>query len=181
MSTLNDLLVIYGCMYANKSTELINLANKLTNHGYKVLAIKFIDDTRYEPHNENGVTSIISHNGISYPAVSVRYLNDCVDKLSDVDTVIIDEGQFFSDLIEFAELVCGMKKTIVVAGLDLTFQKLPFGQMPELIKKASWSMKLRAKCNCGAPAEFTKRIVASTEVVLIGGSEMYLPVCEKCW
>lgn len=43
-------------------------------------------------------------------------------------------------------------------------------------------MKLNAVCvYCANEAAFTKRIVESREIQLIGGDEMYKPVCRPCF
>ncbi len=42
--------------------------------------------------------------------------------------------------------------------------------------------KLNAICiTCGLDAPFTKRIVETKETILIGGADMYQPVCRKCF
>ncbi len=62
------------------------------------------------------------------------------------------------------------------------FLTQPFGNILNLIPMAEEVKKLNAVCiDCGNNAGFTKRTVDSKATILIGGSEMYQPVCRKCF
>jgi hypothetical protein len=50
--------------------------------------------------------------------------------LQDVDVIGIDEGQFFPDLLEWCEEQMNKHhRMIVIAALDGTFQRAPFGKV----------------------------------------------------
>ena len=71
---------------------------------------------------------------------------------------------------------------MVVAALDGTFERKPFGKIVSLIPMAEKVTKLCAVCvYCTNEAAFTRRIVESKEIQLIGGDEMYKPVCRSCF
>ena len=71
---------------------------------------------------------------------------------------------------------------VIVAALDATFERKPFGAISELMPLAENITKLAAVCTqCGRDAAFTKRTTESKEVELIGGDEMYIPVCRSCF
>lgn len=54
--------------------------------------------------------------------------------------------------------------------------------MCDLIPKAERVDKLCAVCAvCGGDAAFTRRLVESTQVELVGGAEMYIPSCRTCF
>jgi thymidine kinase len=73
-------------------------------------------------------------------------------------------------------------KIVIVAGLDGTFQRKPFGSILELIPRAEKVTKLSAVCMyCNKDANFTLRTVDDLEVELIGGEEAYKPVCRSCF
>jgi thymidine kinase len=75
-----------------------------------------------------------------------------------------------------------MNKIVVVAALDGTFERKPFGNIINLIPLAEKVSKLNAVCvYCTNEAAFTKRIVKSMEIQLIGGDDMYKPVCRPCF
>ncbi len=71
---------------------------------------------------------------------------------------------------------------MIVAALDATYQRKPFGRILELIPLAEKVCKLNSICvKCGAHASFTKRTSDSSAVELIGGSELYIPLCRGCF
>lgn len=75
-----------------------------------------------------------------------------------------------------------MGKTVVVAALDGTFERKAFGNIIKLNPLAEKVTKLCAVCvYCTNEAAFTRRIVESKEIQLIGGAEMYKPVCRACF
>lgn len=75
-----------------------------------------------------------------------------------------------------------MGKIVLVAALDGTFERKAFGRIIHLIPMAEKVTKLCAVCvYCTKEAAFTKRVVASRQIQLIGGAEMYKPVCRLCF
>lgn len=98
------------------------------------------------------------------------------------DVVAIDEGQFFPDIVEVSERLANEGVVVVIAALDGTFQRKPFGHILSLVPMAEQVTKLSAVCiECGNEAAFTRRTVDSQEVELIGGEESYKPVCRACF
>src|SRR5690349_15640390 len=93
------------------------------------------------------------------------------------DVVGIDEGQFFPDTTQFCELLAQRGKIVIVAALDGTFERKPFGAVLELLPLAETVTKLSAVCmGCYRPAAFSKRLGAETEVKVIGGADKYIAV-----
>ena len=91
--------LIMGCMFAGKSTELLRRCRKHEITGKKVLKVKFSADRRYDAE------SIATHNGIKDQAVPATSLcTDLSDSWRKYDVIGIDEGQFFMDIVEFAEM-----------------------------------------------------------------------------
>ena len=71
---------------------------------------------------------------------------------------------------------------MLVAALDGTFDRKGFGNIINLIPISEKVTKLCAVCvYCTSEAAFTRRIVESKEIQLIGGDEMYKPVCRICF
>jgi thymidine kinase len=102
--------------------------------------------------------------------------------LKNYDVVGIDEGQFFPDIVEFCEEAANQGKTVMVAALDGTFERKAFGNIISLIPMAEKVTKLCAVCvYCTKEAAFTKRVIESRQIQLIGGAEMYKPVCRLCF
>ena len=63
-----------------------------------------------------------------------------------------------------------MDKVVLVAALDGTFERKAFGKIVDLIPLAEKVSKLSAVCvYCSQEAAFTKRVIASRQIELIGG------------
>jgi hypothetical protein len=58
----------------------------------------------------------------------------------------------------------------------------PFGQVCDLLALTEELQKFSAVCHgCSEDAAFSQRLTADTAVELIGGSEMYVPMCRPCF
>jgi len=84
--------------------------------------------------------------------------------------------------VEFSEKLADAGKTVIIAALDATFQRKPFGRILELVPMSEKVTKLTAICiGCGAEAPFTQRFTTESSVELVGGQEMYRPLCRECF
>ena len=173
--------LITGCMFSGKTSSLINIAKMQKLLNKKVLIINFNEDTRYSPNNK-----ITTHDNISFDcfpcakdlfgAMSNEYIN--------ADVICINEGQFFDNLVSFCIMACEQSKDVYVCGLDGDYLKRPFGEILNLIPHCDSVSKLKALCmSCknGTHASFTKKIKKSDELVEIGSTEIYMPVCRNCY
>lgn len=173
--------LIIGCMFSGKSTELIRRVRNYRQINKKILTINFIDDTRY------GTDKIVTHDKISEKAICISNLKSILDmeEFRDTDIIAINEGQFFKDLYEIVTTIADTtNKTVIIAGLDGDSNREMFGDILKLIPYAEELIKLSAYCkicNDGTIANFTKRICKSTNKIIIGGSDMFLPTCRKCY
>ncbi|KAK9903332.1 hypothetical protein WJX75_003109 [Coccomyxa subellipsoidea] len=94
----------------------------------------------------------------------------------------IDEGQFFPDVVEYAERWANEGKIVIIAALDGTFQRQPFRSILELIPLAEEVFKLQAVCSgCHREAAFTHRLGDEQEVEVVGGAENYVASCRACY
>jgi len=170
--------LIIGPMFSGKSTELIRRIRLLQTINKKVLIAKPAIDSRY---NKNSITS---HNYESVECLVLNRLDDISNEaVQEYDTIIIDEGQFFPDLkTTVTYWICNYSVSVIIGGLDGDFQRNPIGKILDLIPYADKCQKLNSLCclcKDGTEAPFTKRIVASTDTVLVGGAEYYTAVCRK--
>ena len=107
-------------------------------------------------------------------------LSDLGDAYKAFDVIGIDEGQFFPDLNEFCERAANEGKVVIVAALDGTFERKPFGAVCDLVPLAEHVEKLTAVCRLtGGDASFSRRLGSETAVELIGGADMYMPVSRR--
>jgi thymidine kinase len=183
MKRLGSITVICGGMFAGKSEELIRLIRRSMYAKKRVQAFKHDYDNRFSE------TDIVTHEGVALKAVPVASADD-IERLLDGDTevVAIEEAQFFdSSLVSLCVRLADKGKTVLVAGLDQDFRRVPFGPVPQLLALADEVVKLRAICvRCGQVASHTQRLVDgrpasyNDPVVLIGASESYEARCRNC-
>lgn len=87
----------------------------------------------------------------------------------------------FPDVPSFVEDMANAGKMVIVAALDGTYQKRPFGRVLELVPLAESVIKLSAVCMmCKRDAAFSQRISSEREVEVIGGPEKYVALCRAC-
>ncbi|XP_022966756.1 thymidine kinase a-like [Cucurbita maxima] len=172
--------VIVGPMFAGKTTSLLRRIQSESINGRSVAIIKSNKDTRY------GLDSIVTHDGMKLPCWAVPNLSSFKQKFGEgaydkLDVIGIDEAQFFDDLYDFCREAADMDgKTVIVAGLDGDYLRRSFGSVLDIIPLADSVTKLTARCEiCGNRAFFTLRKTEEKETELIGGADMYMPVCRQ--
>jgi thymidine kinase len=168
--------IIRGPMFAGKTTEWL----RRLKDAYHCLAIKAAIDTRFN------TPFIRTHDGVVatwLPTFTVARLADMDPKrIASVQVIGIDEGQFFPDLKPMCMKWAEAGKRVIVAGLDLDFQKQPFEPMAQLAAMTPCITSMKAKCHiCEKPASFTQlfKPTQTKDQILVGGSELYRPVCAQ--
>jgi len=168
--------LILGPMFSGKSTRLIEVIRKSVFKAKKTIMVKFISDKRYSDKSE-----VVTHDLIKYDSIECKNLRECFDILKTYDVIGIDEGQFFSDLVEVSEELSLLNKRVIIAALNGDFRMEPFPVIAKIISKADKIKLLKAFCfHCHKDARFSLRIVESNEKVLIGAGEAYKPACREC-
>jgi thymidine kinase len=117
-------------------------------------------------------------------AENVAKARDLLDRVRpDTEVVGIDEGQFFdAELPAVCTALADQGKRVIVAGLDQDYLGKPFEPMPQLLAIAEYITKTLAICMvCGAPANHTQRLIASSERVLVGAQGAYEARCRHCF
>jgi len=174
-------------MMSGKSSKIVKLAHELKNNGETILVIKHSFDNRFSSIDESelltGKKYIITHDGRKYLAETYSNLESISDDKLNVQHILIDESQFFPDLLEFCSKQKSLGKHLYVAGLAKDFARKSFGQIDELIStlQVDHCQQFFAKCECGAKAIHSFRKLQKTQLILIGGSELYEPVCDTCY
>lgn len=169
--------VVCGSMFSGKTEELIRRLTRARFANQKILLVKPRVDDRY--HKEN----VVSHQGTSFEAVCVDHSKDILDIWKKERVVAVDEAQFFDDeLIDVCNHLAKNGVRVIVAGLDMDFQGVPFGPMPKLLSIAEYVTKVHAICvSCGNLAQFSHRTVEDKEQVLVGAVDEYKPLCRFCY
>ena len=134
-------------------------------------------DTRYA---EDSVTSHDRNQIRSTPVPAAANIPILAD---DCDVVGIDEAQFFDDeIVKVCNDLANRGVRVIVAGLDMDFKGKPFGPMPGILAISDYVTKVHAICvRCGSIAQFSHRISAKEQKVMLGGTDSSEPLCRSCF
>ena len=169
--------IICGSMFSGKTEELIRRLNRAIIAKQKVEIFKPAIDVRYDEEN------VVSHDKSSIKSTPVQTASQILLLVSDVDVVGIDEAQFFDkELAYVCNLLANEGIRVIVAGLDMDYLGKPFGPIPSLMATAEYVTKVHAICmQCGNLAQYTHRIIEDDNLVLLGETDNYVPLCRKCY
>lgn len=169
--------VICGSMFSGKTEELIRRLKRARIARQRVEIFKPSIDTRYSDDD------VVSHDSNSVSSTPVDSARSILLLSSEAEVIGIDEAQFFDEsLVEVCTELANGGKRVIVAGLDMDFQGVPFGPMPALCAVAEEVTKVHAICvRCGNLAYLSHRIVADKERVLLGEQNQYEPLCRCCY
>jgi thymidine kinase len=157
--------LIIGPMFAGKTTELLG---RIERYEYQRLSCILLTHSYSTDHGR--------------PAIACERLRSHFRDCLTYDVVAIDESQFFSDIVIFAQIMANSGKLVLIAGLDGTFLRRPFGHILELVSCCESITKLTAICSeTGEDAPFTRRIVDRPEINLIGSGESYRAVSRSAY
>jgi len=187
MSGQGRIEVICGPMFAGKTEELLRRVRRAVIAGRKVLVFDHALDSRHPGDR------LASHAGIDHPATVVSSAAEIVPRVGERSGMVaIDEAQFFgAELVGVAGQLADHGLLVVVAGLDVTFDGLPFEPLPTLMALAERVDKLTAICTvCGEDAVFHARIGATatglagptaTDLVSdhVGSADKYQARCRR--
>jgi len=169
--------IFVGPMFSGKTSKLQEVYKQFKFCNISVEIINHCADNRY---HENMLSS---HDKIMIPCIQTERITDVMPKLSNVEVVLINEGQFFDDLYSCVVDMLKENKMVYVSGLDGDFERKRFGQILDLIPMCDKVTKLTALCSMcrdGTPGIFSHRLTKETQQMLIG-SDNYIPVCRKCY
>lgn len=188
--------IILGGMYAGKTSRLVEIYKQCKFCNISVSVINHSIDNRYDN------TLLSTHDHIKIPCIKTERLLDLWEedinmesnikniprisdkfKIATSSVILINEGQFFSDLETFVKILLLNNKKIYVCGLDGDYERKKFGQILDLIPLCDKVTKLTSLCNLcknGTPGIFSKRITNEKEQTIVG-SDNYIPVCRTCY
>lgn len=185
--------LIFGPMFSEKTTELVRVARRSALAELNVLMIKYVKDVRYSEdqetiHSHDPQTKVRSADSRYVTVLSADRdsLFEVVSNHVETSTpslVLIDEGQFFQHLLLTVVYLQEKGIDCVISALDSDYQRNMFKSIVEVIPFCSSITKVRGVCMSCKKADsiFTRRVVASNDLELIGGAESYQSVCAKCY
>ena len=169
--------MVCGSMFSGKTEELIRRLNRARIAKQKVEIFKPAVDTRYDEQD------VVSHDATAVKSNPVQSASQILFYAEEFEVVGIDEAQFFDDeLVHVCNELANRGKRVIVAGLDMDFTGKPFGPIPQLMATAEYVTKVHAICiRCGNLANYSHRITKNDQLVLLGETDAYEPLCRKCF
>ena len=180
--------VVCGPMFSGKTEELLRRIRRAHIAKLPVALFKPATDTRYDnvevvSHDKNAMPSIVVPNSQALwdhiQASSQRQPG----RSEGYSIVAVDEAQFFDDnLPKVCNDLANQGYRVIVAGLDLDYEGVPFGPMPQLLALAEEVTKLHAVCvETGRSAHFSHRIAGGTDQVELGAQDRYIPLARHAY
>jgi thymidine kinase len=166
-----------GPMYAGKTSQLIRSINDNS----------IVLDFTEEKGCHNGY--ILSHDKVKSRCIKLNRLCnlfittdiDIIDSFRNAKKILINEAQFFPDLLSFVKMIEKYSVRVEVYGLDGDFERNMFGQILDIIPYCDSVVKLKGKCQyCNDLSLFSKRITNNKEQYLVDETA-YHPVCRNCY
>lgn len=188
-----SLKLYIGPMYSGKTSKLIEIYKQCSFCNIPVIVINHSSDTRYHDsmlstHDKNMIpciqantlSEIWNHKDVNstFNNTSFTHL-----KIRTAEVILINEGQFFSDLYTCVIDMLNENKQVYIAGLDGDFERKKFGQILDLIPYSDEVNKLTSLCSIcknGKPGIFSLRLSTEKQQTVIG-SDNYIPVCRNCY
>jgi thymidine kinase len=169
--------VVCGSMFSGKTEELIRRMKRAQFAKQTVEIFKPAVDTRYDD------VKVVSHDSNSIHSTPVPSSSNILLLAAGVDVVGIDEAQFFDmGLVDVCNQLANSGTRVIVAGLDMDYLGKPFGPMPALLAIAEYVTKVHAICmRCGNLANHSHRMTAEEQLVLLGETNNYEPLCRDCF
>lgn len=169
--------VITGSMFSGKTEELIRRLRRARFAKQKVEIFKPRIEIRYSEEE------VVSHDDNSIHSTPVDSAANIILLASEVEVVGIDEAQFFDDgLVGVCNQLANGGIRVIVAGLDMDYQGIPFGPMPKLLSIAEYVTKVHAICvRCGSLANHTHRLSEDDKLIVLGEIDIYEPLCRACY
>lgn len=180
--------IIKGPMFSGKTTRLLDIHKKYSFCGFDTIVINYEKDNRYSD------VLLSSHDKRMIPCIKTLYLSDIVnfndiikskyyDTFLKAKAILINEGQFFPDIVEWVKTAVEMyNKSVYICGLNSDFNRNKFGNWLDLEVFCDNVIMLHAFCsNCKKkPGLFSHRLSNELDIEIIG-SDSYIPVCRNCY
>lgn len=173
------LRILFGPMYAGKTTRLCSLIERASLADRETAVVRHVIDNRFSSD------TMCTHANHSFDMKLVR-----TDTLSTVRTVLdkldvigIDEGQFYPDLKQEVLYHMSRGKEVIIASLDGDKDQVPFQSVLSLIPYATQVEKLTAICESCKNREACTTVTTTSDNssrIQVGGKSMYSARCFYC-
>ena len=184
---MSKLYFKYGAMGSSKTAQALTTKFNYEERGMKVWLIKPSTDDR------DGKDIVRSRIGLFAPCTSIPTTMDLFEAFTkehrDIDVIIADECQFFSEdqIDQLRRIVDECDIPVLCFGLRTDFLCHLFSGSKRLFETADSISEIKTICSCGSKATVNARLDSNMQVVtegaqvMIGGNETYIAMCHRCW
>ena len=177
----------YGAMGSSKTAQALITKFNYEERGMRVWLIKPATDTR------DGADTLSSRVGLTSPCdaldKNVDVLQLFKEKASEINVIIADESQFFTEkqIDELREIVNEYDVPVLCFGLRTDFLTRLFPGSKRLLEIADTISEIKTMCECGAKATVSARIdglgniITAGRQIVLGGNDRYLAMCHRCF
>ena len=166
-----------GPIFSGKSTRLKNSIEKLKNQNFKTILVTY--------NNKNYIKEegkLITHDLTKEKALLCENLTEIFIELINYDVIGIDEGQFFSDLLNICDALSRLGKIIFVSALSSNDKMKPYDNVSKLIPFVDKIKLMKTYCFfCHKQAGFNLKVNKSKRKFSERNNEDYKPVCKNCF
>ena len=172
-----------GPMFGGKTSALLSDVRKMNIAKYNVALFKPTKDIRYSDD------AVVNHDGARMEAIRLSTFAEIVAYTNahpEINVIAIDEFQFIKgdvfSVSHFIGHIIDTGVTLIISGLDLDSDLVPFNNTKEILPYATHIFKHKAVCVCcgnDATTSFCK--VEKTSKELIGDKDIYEPRCLACY
>jgi thymidine kinase len=165
----------YGVVSSAKTLNLLAVAHNYQLQGKRVVIIKPKLDTRF------GEDVVASRSGLSAKADVLVDDDGLPDKLwTGIACVLVDEAQFLTARVvdQLHSVAHHEGVPVICYGLRTDFRRRLFPASQRLFELADSIEEVKTTCFfCNRKATFNQRLIAGDQQVLLGGDDVYRPVC----
>lgn len=184
----------YGAMGSCKTLRLLTTAYNFEEKGIPFMVLKPSADTR------DGSNIIKSRIGVERECIPINedvdiyqaikdYNNILKSTFSKLEYILIDECQFLTEnqVNQLAKIVDKLEINVLCFGLRTDFTSHCFQGSKRLFELADTIEEVKSRCNCGNKTSINARFDSNGKLILegnqivIGGNDIYKPLCRKCW
>lgn len=192
---MSKLFFIYSVMNAGKSAHLLMKAHSFLENNIPILCMKPAVDDR------DGKDFIKSRIGLSLPCLSIENIDNIFKIVNEYCVnmevignqkpkwILCDESQFFTEshINQLSLIVDDLDINVLCYGLRNDFTGRLFDGSKRLFELADNIEEIKLSCECGNKSIINARvneygnIILDGEQIMVGGNEMYKPMCRKCY
>lgn len=172
-----EIIVFTGPMFGGKTSRLLAAVERYQYQKRNILCFKPAIDDRYDKG------SIVTHSNshLTCRVERVQTGQDILDAVSlsgKPDIIAVDEAFMIPGSAKSLIQLYFEGVTVLVSSLQLSYEGKPFEELQQLLPYATRVEICPAVCaRCDRDAHYTHRKIAGDETLMIGGVNMYEPLC----